>query len=158
MNCSRPSARYRYHSCRIEPLEVMALASRLACPENAAPSPPPPPPPPELSPGSWLSKTKKIPQPVLSSNIERLGGVKLHFRCCRYTLWTWIVSKQCLDQVLGSLSAFSWLCHLCDLLTITVRNKPAAYICDNDVLFFLFKSISSCCYFSVFSSAWVELP
>ena len=36
MNSSRPSA--RYHSCGIEPLEVMALAGRLAGPDNAVPS------------------------------------------------------------------------------------------------------------------------
>ena len=72
MNSSRPSA--RYHSCEIELLEVMALASRPAGPDNAVPSLP--------GSDSWLSKKKQKKFCILfvRSNIARLGGVKLHFR------------------------------------------------------------------------------
>ena len=81
MNSSRLSA--RFHSCGIEPLEVMALAGRLAGPDNAVYVP-------SLRPGlrqlaEW-KETKESRSSFLRSNIARLGGVKLHFRCCRYIL------------------------------------------------------------------------
>ena len=50
----------------------MALASRLAGPDNAVPSLP--------GSDSWLSKKK---QKNLELVPARLGAVKLHFRCCR---------------------------------------------------------------------------
>ena len=72
MNSSRPSA--RYHSCGIEPLEVMALAGRLAGQDNADTNAVP------SLPGSdsLLSekKQKKSRSSFLSSNIARLGGVE----------------------------------------------------------------------------------
>ena len=55
-----------------QPLKVMALARRLAGPDNAVPSLP--------GSDSWLSK-KKQKNPKLVP--ARLGAVKLHFRCCR---------------------------------------------------------------------------
>ena len=51
----------------------MALASRLAVPDNAVPSLP--------GSDSWLSKKKQKKNPELVP--ARLGAVKLHFRCCR---------------------------------------------------------------------------
>ena len=60
-----------------QPLKVMALASRLALPDNAVPSLP--------GSDSWLSKKKqKKTNPELVP--ARLGAVKLHFRCCRNIL------------------------------------------------------------------------
>ena len=54
----------------------MALASRLAGPDNAVPSLP--------SSDSWLSKEKQEKNPELVP--ARLGAAKLHFRCCRKIL------------------------------------------------------------------------
>ena len=60
-----------------QPLKVMALASRLAGPDNAVPSLP--------GSDSWLSKQKqKRKNPELLP--ARLVAVKLHFRCCRNSL------------------------------------------------------------------------
>ena len=78
MISSRPSA--TYHTCGIEPLEVMALAGRLGGQENALPSPP--------GPDSLLSKKKREKNCSLfqCSNIARLVGGRLHFSCCCYIL------------------------------------------------------------------------
>ena len=55
-----------------QPLKVMALASRLAGPDNAVPSLP--------DSDSWLSKKKQ--KKIRSVFLH----VKLHFRCCRNIL------------------------------------------------------------------------
>ena len=60
----------------------MALASRLAGPDNAVPSLP--------GSDSWLSKKKqKKKKPELVP--ARLGAVKLHFRC--WNIWDLVVNK-----------------------------------------------------------------
>ena len=59
-----------------QPLKVMALASRLAGPDNAVPSLP--------GSDSWSSKKKQKKNPELVP--ARLGAVKLYFRCCRNIL------------------------------------------------------------------------
>ena len=82
----------------------MALASRLAGPDNAVPSLP--------GSDSWGSK-KKQKNPKLVP--ARLGAVKLHFRCCRNILDVGLVTRP--------LTLFH--CFTCDLLTISVRDKPA---------------------------------
>ena len=58
-----------------QPLKVMALARRLAGPDNAVPSLP--------GSDSWLSKKKK----------KSDGAVKLHFRCCRNILDVGLVTR-----------------------------------------------------------------
>ena len=85
-----------------QPLKVMALASRLAGPDNAVPSLP--------GSDSWLSK-KKQEKKIRSLFLHVLvhGGVKLHFRCCRN-----IGSgrqQTCLnrDRLLGSSRAFDFV-------------------------------------------------
>ena len=60
----------------------MALARRLAGPDNAVPSLP--------GSDSWLSK-KKQKNPKLVP--ARLGAVKLHFRCCRNILDVGLVTR-----------------------------------------------------------------
>ena len=55
-----------------QPLKVMALANRLAGPDNAVPSLP--------GSDSWLSEKKQKKSPKLVP-ARRLGAVKLHFRC-----------------------------------------------------------------------------
>ena len=93
-----------------QPLKVMALARRLAGPDNAAPSLP--------GSDSWLSKKET----------EKIRSLFLHVL---------VQSSYILDVVgtfwmLGSSRAFDfvwlWLCHLCDLLTIRVRDKPATWL------------------------------
>ena len=45
------------------------------------------------------------------------------------TFGVWIINKHATDHCLsGSTRAFVWLCHLCDPLTISVRDKPAAWL------------------------------
>ena len=100
-----------------QPLKVMALARRLAGPDNAVPSLP--------GSDSWLSK-KKQKNPKLVP--ARLGAVKLHFRCCRNILDVGLVTRL-------------WLC-----LTVTVspvRSTPdpctrqamaSDMTCDSDVI------------------------
>ena len=108
-----------------QPLKVMALASRLAGPDNAVPSLP--------GSDSWLSLKKPKENPELVS--ARLGAVKLLFRCCRKIL-DLVVNKHASRSLLGSSRAFDfvWLCHLLDLLTITVRTWQASGMtCDSDV-------------------------
>ena len=107
----------------------MAVASWRAGPENAVPSLP--------GSNSWLSKKKqkKLRSLFLRSNIARLGRVKLQFRCCRYSLdrdrqqtmhnakrrsritVCWACCAPLLDGV---------TCAVCDLLTITAPDMPAA--------------------------------
>ena len=66
-----------------QPLKVMALARRLAGPDNAVPSLP--------GSDSWLSKKKQKKNPKLVP--ARLGAVKLHFRCCRNILDVGLVTR-----------------------------------------------------------------
>ena len=75
-----------------QPLKVMALASRLAGPDNAVPSLP--------GSDSWLSSNKPKKIRSLFLHRARLGAVKLHFRCCRNIL-DLVVNKHasiCLDH------------------------------------------------------------
>ena len=77
----------------------MALASRLAGPDNVLPSLP--------GSDSWLSKrNKKNPEFVPA----RLGAVKLHFRCCRNIL-DLVVNKHAsiTVAVLGSSRVFDFV-------------------------------------------------
>ena len=102
-------------------LEVLAPACRLAGPDNAAPSLP--------DSDGWLSKEKKKFRSLFKS----------------FTSWwrsSYILDVQCqniLDvvvnkQMTGCMSGLSppgcltVSCHLCDQLTITVRDKPAAWL------------------------------
>ena len=89
-----------------QPLKVMAVASRLAGPDNAVPSLP--------GSDSWLSKKKQ----------KKIWSLFLHVL---------VQSSYILDVVgtfwmLGSSHAFDfvWLCHLCDPLTITVRDMSTS--------------------------------
>ena len=84
----------------------MVLACRLAGTDNAVPSLP--------GSDSWLSKKKQ------KKIFRSLFQVQLHFRCCRNIL-DLVDNKRCMS---GSSCAFVRLCNLCDLLTITVRDKP----------------------------------
>ena len=70
-----------------QPLKVVALASRLAGPDNAVPRLP-------VS-DSWLSKKKQKKNQELDP--ARLGAVKLHFRCCRNFLDLDLAVNNCLD-------------------------------------------------------------
>ena len=99
-------------------LEVMALASRLADPDNVVPSLP--------GSDSRLSKKKRnqirslfLHNWVESSYILNVVGI----------FWVWSSTNH-LDHccMSGSWPDFVWLCHLCQLLTITVRDKTAAWL------------------------------
>ena len=83
-----------------QPLKVMALARRLAGPDNAVRSLP--------GSDSWLSKKKqKNPRLVPA----RLGAVKLHFRCCRNILDVGLVTRL-------------WLCLTVTVLSVRSTHDP----------------------------------
>ena len=111
MNSSRPSARYqcRWRSWR---KQVDWLAQTTLYQVSQAQT------------AGWVKRNKENPKLVPA----RLGAVKLHFRCRRNIL-DLVVNKHA-SITMGSSRAFDcvWLCHLCDLLTIAVRDKPAAWL------------------------------
>ena len=89
-------------------LKVMALARRPAGPDNAVPSLP--------GSDSWLSEKKQ-------TKINKSEA-------CFCTSWCSQATSVGTFWMLGSSRAFDfvWLCHLCDLLTISVRDKPATWL------------------------------
>ena len=70
-----------------QPLKVMALASRLAGPNNAVPNLP--------GSDSWLSTKKQKIRSFFGLHV--LCAVKLHFRCCRNIL-DLVVKQTCLNH------------------------------------------------------------
>ena len=93
-----------------QPLKVMALASRLAGPDNAVHQVS------QAQTAGWVKRNKKIRSLFLhvlvqSSDIFDVDG----------TFWSDV-------GLVTRLWLFVWLCHLCDLLTISVCDKRATWL------------------------------